>query len=252
MRVTRLFVDHPFSAEQPVSLTAAQAHYLMNVLRKALGDPVHLFNGRDGEWRGVIDRITRRRCSVALEEQVSGQKSETDLWLVFAPIKRARIDFVASKATELGVSDIIPVFTEFTDVTRVNTQRLRSNAIEAAEQCGRMSVPVVKEPANLMNFLNGWPEGRRLLYCDETGNGIGINQFLTSLKATGKAEPAAFLIGPEGGFSRSELDLLKEKTNFTAIDLGPRILRADTAAVAALSCWQSVLGDWAGEQAKSG
>ncbi len=214
MRITRLFVDHPFTSEQPVSLSEAQAHYLMNVLRKALGDPVHLFNGRDGEWRSVIDRITRRRCSIALEEQVVEQKPEPDLWLIFAPIKWARIDFVASKATELGVSDIIPVFTEFTDVTRVNTQRLRANAIEAAEQCGRQSVPEVDEPANLLAVLKDWPEDRRLLYYDETGGGTGINQVLTNLKAAGQAEPMAFLIGPEGGFSRSELDLLKEKTTF--------------------------------------
>ncbi|NKB22236.1 MAG: 16S rRNA (uracil(1498)-N(3))-methyltransferase [Alphaproteobacteria bacterium] len=247
MRVTRLFVDHSFSSEQSVPLSEAQAHYLMNVLRMGLGDPVQLFNGRDGEWRGLIDKITRRRCSITLEKQVSDQRTEPDLWLIFAPIKRARIDFVATKATELGVSALIPVFTEFTDVSRVNTQRLQSNAMEAAEQCGRLSVPEVDEPVNLSEVMKDWPEDRLLLYCDETGGGISINEYLAGQKATGRTEPMAILIGPEGGFSRSELDLLKEKTNFTAIDLGPRILRADTAAVAALSCWQSVLGDWASE-----
>ena len=247
MRVTRLFVDHPFSSGQSVSLSEAQAHYVMNVLRMGLGDLVYLFNGCDGEWRCVIDRITRRRCSVTLEEQVTIQKSEPDLWLIFAPIKRARIDFVAAKATELGVSALIPVFTEFTDVTRVNTQRLRSNAIEAAEQCGRLSVPEVDESIKLTAVLADWPLDRQLLYCDETGSGIAINEFLAKQKATGQSKPTAILIGPEGGFSRSELDLLKERTNFTAIDLGPRILRADTAAIAVLSCWQSVLGDWPGE-----
>jgi 16S rRNA (uracil1498-N3)-methyltransferase len=249
MRITRLFVDHPFSSGQSVALSEAQAHYVMNVLRMGLGDPIHLFNGRDGEWRCVIDRITRRRCSVTLEEQVSNQKPEPDLWLIFAPIKRARIDFVAAKATELGVSALIPVFTEFTDVTRVNTQRLRSNAMEAAEQCGRLSVPEVDEPVTLIAMLADWPVDRQLLYCDETGSGKGINEFLTKEKASGPSKPTAILIGPEGGFSRSELDLLKERANFTAIDLGPRILRADTAAIAVLSCWQSVLGDWPGEQA---
>ncbi len=244
MRVTRLFVDHPFSSGQSISLSEAQAHYVMNVLRMGLGDPVHLFNGCDGEWRGVIDRITRRRCSVALEELVSDQKLEPDLWLIFAPIKRARIDFVAAKATELGVSALIPVFTEYTDVTRVNTQRLRSNAMEAAEQCGRLSVPDVDEPVKLTDVLADWPEDRQLLYCDETGGGVAISDFLETEKAAGRTKPTAILIGPEGGFSRSELDLLKEKTNFTAIDLGPRILRADTAAISVLSCWQSVLGDW--------
>lgn len=247
MRVTRLFVDHPFSSGQSVSLSEAQAHYVMNVLRMSLGDPVYLFNGCDGEWRCVIDRITRRRCSVTLEEQVTIQKSAPDLWLIFAPIKRARIDFVAAKATELGVSALIPVFTEFTDVTRVNTQRLRSNAIEAAEQCGRLSVPEVDESIKLTAVLADWPLDRQLLYCDETGSGIAINEFLAKQKATGQSKPTAILIGPEGGFSRSELDLLKERTNFISIDLGPRILRADTAAIAVLSCWQSVLGDWLGE-----
>ncbi len=247
MRVTRLFVDQPFSSGQSVSLSEAQAHYVMNVLRMGLGDPVHLFNGRDGEWRCVIDRITRRRCSVTLEEQVSIQKPEPDLWLLFAPIKRARIDFVAAKATELGVSALIPVFTEFTDVTRVNSQRLRANAMEAAEQCGRLSVPEVDEPVKLTAVLADWPADRQLLYCDETGSGATINEFLAKQKSFGQSKPTAILIGPEGGFSRSELDLLKEKSNFTAIDLGPRILRADTAAIAVLSCWQSVLGDWPGE-----
>lgn len=244
MRVTRLFIDQPFSANRSISLSEAQAHYLKNVLRMGLGDPVHLFNGRDGEWRSVIDRISRRRCSAILEEQIFEQKNEPNLWLVFAPVKRARIDFIAAKATELGVSALMPVFTEFTDVSRVNTQRLRANAMEAAEQCGRLSVPKVNEPENLTSVLESWPEDRYLLYCDETGDGTGIAGYLKLAKTTSKTMTTAFLIGPEGGFSRSELDLLKEKNNVTAIDLGPRILRADTAAIAALSCWLSVLGDW--------
>ena len=217
---------------------------MKNVLRMSLGDPVHLFNGRDGEWRSVIDRMSRRRCSAALEEQVFEQKQEPNLWLIFAPVKRARIDFIAAKATELGVARILPVFTEFTDVSRVNTQRLRSNAIEAAEQCGRLSVPKVNEPENLTSIIESWPGDRTLLYCDETGNGIGIGEYLKLAMTDSRTAPTAFLIGPEGGFSSSELDLLEEKNNFTAIDLGPRILRADTAAIAALSCWLSVLGDW--------
>ena len=244
MRVIRLFIDQPFSADQSISLSEAQTHYLKNVLRMGLGDPVHLFNGRDGEWRSVIDRISRHRCSTVLEEQVFKQKIEPNLWLIFAPVKRARIDFIAAKAAELGVSALMPVFTEFTDVSRVNTQRLRANAMEAAEQCGRLSVPKVNEPENLISILEGWPEDRNLLYCDETGSGAGIGSYLESAKTASKTMPTAFLIGPEGGFSCSELDLLKEKINFTAIDLGPRILRADTAAIAALSCWLSVLGDW--------
>ena len=244
MRLTRLFIEQPFSANRSISFSEAQAHYLKNVLRMSLGDPVHLFNGRDGEWRSVIDRMSRRRCSAALEEQVFEQKQEPNLWLIFAPVKRARIDFIAAKATELGVARILPVFTEFTDVSRVNTQRLRANAIEAAEQCGRLSVPKVNEPENLTSIIESWPGDRTLLYCDETGNGIGIGEYLKLAMTDSRTAPTAFLIGPEGGFSSSELDLLEEKNNFTAIDLGPRILRADTAAIAALSCWLSVLGDW--------
>ena len=244
MRVTRLFIEQPFSANRSISFSEAQAHYLKNVLRMSLGDPVHLFNGRDGEWRSVIDRMSRRRCSAVLEEQVYEQKQAPNLWLIFAPVKRARIDFIAAKATELGVARILPVFTEFTDVSRVNTQRLRSNAIEAAEQCGRLSVPKVNEPENLTSIIEGWPGDRTLLYCDETGNGIGIGEYLKLAMTDSRTAPTAFLIGPEGGFSSSELDLLEEKNNFTAIDLGPRILRTETAAIAALSCWLSVLGDW--------
>jgi 16S rRNA (uracil1498-N3)-methyltransferase len=244
MRVTRLFIDQPFSANRSISFSEAQAHYLKNVLRMSLGDPVHLFNGRDGEWRSVIDRMSRRRCSAVLEEQVFEQKHEPNLWLIFAPVKRTRIDFIAAKATELGVARILPVFTEFTDVSRVNTQRLRANAIEAAEQCGRLSVPKVNEPENLTSIIESWLGDRTLLYCDETGNGIGIGEYLKLALTDFRTAPTAFLIGPEGGFSSSELDLLEEKNNFTAIDLGPRILRADTAAIAALSCWVSVVGAW--------
>ena len=244
MRVTRLFIDQPFSVNRSISFSESQTHYLKNVLRMGLGDPVHLFNGRDGEWRSVIDRMSRRRCSSILEEQVLEQKHEPNLWLIFAPVKRARIDFIAAKATELGVSKLLPVFTEFTDVSRVNTQRLRANAMEAAEQSGRLSVPKVNEPEDLTSTIESWPGDRTLLYCDETGNGTKIGDYLKLAKRASRTAPTAFLIGPEGGFSSSELDLLEEKNNFTAIDLGPRILRADTAAIAALSCWLSVLGDW--------
>ncbi|MBO38061.1 MAG: 16S rRNA (uracil(1498)-N(3))-methyltransferase [Rhodospirillaceae bacterium] len=244
MRVTRLFIDQPFSANRSISFSEAQAHYLKNVLRMRFGDPVHLFNGRDGEWRSVIDRMSRRRCSAVLKGQVYEQKHEPDLWLIFAPVKRARIDFIAAKATELGVSRLVPVFTEFTDVRRVNTQRLRANAVEAAEQCGRLSVPKVNEPENLSSIIENWLGDRALLYCDETGKGTRVGDYLKLAKTESRTAPTAILIGPEGGFSSSELDLLEEKNNFTAIDLGPRTLRADTAAIAALSCWLSVLGDW--------
>lgn len=244
MRVTRLFVDHALADGQTVGLAPAQSHYLHNVLRLGSGDAVHLFNGRDGEWRGTIDALGRGWCSIAVSERLRGQTAEPDLWLVFAPIKRARIDFVAAKATELGVSALVPVFTENTAVGRVNAERLRANAVEAAEQCGRLSVPSVHEPAALSTLLGDWPAERRLLVCDETGDGTPILDVLRRLAEVGAAHAWGIMVGPEGGFSRSELDLFAETTIVTRVGLGPRVLRADTAAVAALACWQAVLGDW--------
>ena len=248
MRVTRLFVDQPFSSGQSVSLSEAQAHYVMNVLRMGLGDPVHLFNGRDGEWRCVIDRITRRRCSVTLEEQVSDSKAGAGFVVTLCADQESPDRFrcgQSHRAWRFGFD------TRLYRVYRCYPGEFAtpagSNAMEAAEQCGRLSVPEVDEPVKLTAVLADWPADRQLLYCDETGSGAAINEFLAKQKSSGQSKPTAILIGPEGGFSRSELDLLKEKSNFTAIDLGPRILRADTAAIAVLSCWQSVLGDWPGE-----
>ena len=244
MRVPRLFVEHDLAAGRSVGLAPSQAHYLHNVLRLGGGDIVHLFNGRDGEWRGTVDALRRGWCSVALSERIRTQQAERDLWLVFAPIKRARIDFVASKATELGAAALVPVFTDNTDVGRVNAERLRANAMEAAEQCGRLTVPAVREPVALAALLRGWPAERRLLVCDESGEGAPILDVLQAMEDGAAAAPWAILVGPEGGFSRAELDLVAETTIVTRVGLGPRILRADTAAVAALACWQAVLGDW--------
>jgi len=243
MRTARLFVELDLAAGATVGLAAAQSHYLHNVLRLGGGDTVRLFNGRDGEWRGRIDGIGRGWCSVSVLAQLRAQSEPCDLWLVFAPVKRARIDFIAAKATELGVAALVPVFTEFTDVARVNAERLRANAVEAAEQCGRLTVPAVHEATDFAALMRGWPDDRRLLVCDETGAGIPV---VAALRAAGSdgSTPWAVLIGPEGGFSAAELDLLAENTIVTRVGLGPRILRADTAAVAALACWQAVLGDW--------
>ncbi len=243
MRETRLFVDQDLAGEATVGLESAQAHYLRNVIRLGPGDAVNLFNGRDGEWRARIDGFGRGWCSVSVLERLRPHEVGCDLWLVFAPVKRARIDFIASKATELGVSALVPVFTEYTDASRVNTERLRANAVEAAEQCGRTTVPAVHEAVGFGELMRGWPTDRRLLVCDETGAGAPV---LEALQGVGDraSKPWAILVGPEGGFSSAELDLLKEKTIVTRVGLGPRILRADTAAVAALACWQAVLGDW--------
>ena len=236
----RLFVSDELSAGRVVGSSPAQAHYLRNVMRLKSGDEVALFNGRDGEWRARIDGLGKGWCSLALESQSRRQTREADLWLVFAPLKRARLDFVAQHATELGVTALWPVFTRHTIVSRVNHERLLANAVEAAEQSARLSVPEVMDPAPLQQALARWPEGRRLYVCDETGNGRPVAEVF----ADASREPAAILCGPEGGFTASELDGLRKQTIVTTITLGPRVLRAETAAIAALSCWQALAGDW--------
>ncbi len=248
-RKIRLFVEGALGAGTGVELSRAQAHYLGHVLRMARGDDVHLFNGGDGEWRAVIDRIGRASCTVLVTEPTRAHQTGPDLWLLFAPVKRAPIDFVAAKATELGVSVLWPVFTENTAVSRVNTDRLRANAVEAAEQCGRLTVPEVREPVTLERALHRWSGARRILLCDESGAGTPLADALmdgggAAPGAPGAPGPWAVLIGPEGGFARSELDGLRNLPFVTAVGLGPRILRADTAALSVLACWQAGVGDW--------
>lgn len=244
MPYVRLYVEQDLVDGGTVVIEGPQSHYLQNVMRLGVGDEIHLFNGWDGEWLGIIDTVARRNCSVSLTDCIQNQTSDKDLWLVFSPVKRARIDFIASKATELGVSALVPVLTDHTAVSRVNADRLRANAIEAAEQCGRLAVPHIHDPSRLSDRLQNWPPERRLLVCDETGAGTPIATALGDLPPEAAAVPWAILVGPEGGFSASELDLLAENPIVTRVGLGPRILRADTAAIAALSCWQAILGDW--------
>jgi 16S rRNA (uracil1498-N3)-methyltransferase len=242
----RLFVEHPLAAGAAVGLPADQAHYLRSVMRLEPGVPLLLFNGRDGEWRARLDGLGKGWASCSVEEATRPQLPEPDIWLVFAPLKRARIDFVVQKATELGVSALWPVFTRHTAVGRVNDERLRANAVEAAEQCERLTVPEIFEPAPLEEALASWPEGRRIFLCDERGGGAPIAE---ALGTAGHApmpmgRPAAALIGPEGGFSSNELDRLRNNPIVTPVGLGPRVLRADTAALAVLACWQALVGDW--------
>jgi 16S rRNA (uracil1498-N3)-methyltransferase len=237
-----LFVEADLCPSAAVPLSAKQAHYLGTVLRLRAGAGIAVFNGRDGEWLARIETLNKNGATLAAVERRRKQIPEPDLWLVFAPIKRAPIDFLAQKATELGVSRLWPVFTRNTQVKRVNLARLRANAIEAAEQCGRLGVPEVAEPVSLERLIADWPPGRRLLVPDETGGGRPLAEVLSA--ADGKAQPCAILTGPEGGFARSELDELGNLAFVSRVGLGPRILRADTAALAALACWQALLGDW--------
>jgi 16S rRNA (uracil1498-N3)-methyltransferase len=237
---TRLFVEEPLEEGRVVGLDSERAHYLRTVLRLDRGARVALFNGRDGEWLARIDGLGKGWCSLSLERRTRGQAADPDLWLLFAPIKRGRIDFVAEKATELGVSAVWPVLTRRTDVARVNLERLRANAIEAAEQTERLSVPDLKEPERLDRILGGWDHGRALLVCAEAGPARPLAEVVPGLRG----RPAAVLTGPEGGFAQDELDQMRRLPFVVPVGLGPRILRADTAALAALACWQALAGDW--------
>jgi 16S rRNA (uracil1498-N3)-methyltransferase len=237
---TRLYIEDDLALGVGVALDVDRAHFLRNVLRSRSGDRVALFNGRDGEWAGEIAELGKRTARLTVGEQTRPQTGEADIWLAFAPIKRARIDFIAQKATELGAALLLPVFTKFTAMERVNLDRLRANAIEAAEQCGRLTVPEVKEPVRFEQLLDEWPSDRRLICCDETGAGAPILEAAASLGPGA----AGLLIGPEGGLSKEELDRLDKTPNVCRVSLGPRILRADTAALAGLACWQAAVGDW--------
>lgn len=244
MSAARLFVEADLAAGGEVLLEEAQVHYLRNVMRRPDGAPLLLFNGRDGEWRGTLSFRGKKAAVAELGERTREQALEPDVWLCFAPVKRARIDYIAEKATELGVSVLQPVVTRHTAVERVNVGRLQANAIEAAEQTERLTVPEVRESVDLGKLLDRWPDGRRLMMCDETGGGPPIAEALSALDEAARAAPWAIVIGPEGGFAENELQALRRIKDVTSVGLGPRILRADTAALAALACWQALVGDW--------
>ncbi len=236
----RLHVTADLAAGADVALGREQAHYLFGVMRREPGDFVRVFNGRDGEWLAEVTAADRRAGRLRCSEQSRAQTEPPDLWLLFAPIKKARTDFIAEKACELGCRRVVPIFTRNTSSERVNTDRLRAHAIEAAEQCGLVSVPEIAEPLPLETLLADWPDDRQILFCDETGPRPPAAEVLR------RADPGpwAVLIGPEGGFSPDEALSLRKMPLANPVSLGPRILRADTAAVAALTLWQSVLGDW--------
>ena len=236
---TRLFVDRPLVAGQGIELGADQTHYLKSVLRLAPGAAIALFNGKDGEWVARIEGFSRGSSALVIELQSRAQVPDADLWLLFAPIKRARIDFLVEKATELGVSALYPVMTRHTMVERVNLARLAANAIEAAEQSERLTVPHIHAPLPLDRLLGEWDGARRLVLCDETRTAPPI---ATALAPMGDG-PLAVLIGPEGGFAEDELDALRKLPFVCPVSLGPRVLRADTAALAGLAIVQALRGE---------
>jgi 16S rRNA (uracil1498-N3)-methyltransferase len=232
----RLFVGASLTGGAPIALNEDQSHYLAHVMRAKAGDRLAVFNGRDGEWAASVSAVAKRGVTVIVERQRCPHIETPDIWLVLAPIKKTPLDYVTQKAAELGVRVLQPVITRRTIVARVNTGRMRANAVEAAEQSGRVTVPEVREPAALDRLLDGWDASRPLLFCDEGGDAKPI--------AAIHAPKAAILTGPEGGFDPAERELLRAQSFVIPVTLGPRILRADTAALAALAIWQSTCGDW--------
>ncbi|MGQ0741770.1 MAG: 16S rRNA (uracil(1498)-N(3))-methyltransferase [Alphaproteobacteria bacterium] len=236
----RLYVGAPLGEGKAVEPTTSQAHYILHVMRAREGDRLRLFNGRDGEWTARITRVTKRSCLLKCDTRTAPQSDVPDVWLAFAPVKKTPADYVAQKATELGVRVLQPVITHRTVARRVNLERLRANAIEAAEQSGRLSVPEVRAEMDLGALLKSWPKERRLVFCDEGGDAPAIADALA------KKESAAWgvLTGPEGGFDENERALVRAQPFVLPVTLGPRIMRADTAALSALAIWQALCGDW--------
>jgi 16S rRNA (uracil1498-N3)-methyltransferase len=234
----RLFVETPLAAGMALTLDGAPANYLGNVLRLGPGAQVKLFDDVTGEWRAEVAEAGKKRVTLAVTDHLRPREPVPDLWLLFAPIKRGPIDWLVEKATELGAARLVPVLTQRTIVDRVNLERLRANTIEAAEQCERTALPALDPPEKLSRLLSTWPAERTLFFADETG-GVPL-----AAAAEGAAK-AAILIGPEGGFTAEERDRIRALPQAKAISLGPRILRAETAAVAAISVWMAAMGDWA-------
>jgi 16S rRNA (uracil1498-N3)-methyltransferase len=240
-RAPRLFVNAPLAAGTSVPLEAAQANYLCNVLRLADDDNVLVFNGRDGEWRAALQRTGKKSVALILGEQARRQEAAADLHYLFAPLKHARLDYMVQKAVELGASRLQPVTTRHTQVSRVNGERMKANAIEAAEQCGILTIPDIGEPLPLEKWLATRDSSRVLVFCDEDA---AQRDPVATLSAAGAANGVDVIVGPEGGFAEEERALLLRQPHVVRLALGPRILRADTAAVAALALVQAVLGDW--------
>jgi len=252
--IPRLYIDGPLHSGLPAPLTAEQAHYLKNVLRRSEGDELRLFNGRDGEFEARVAELKKKGGAAQVGAKLREQEAEPDLILCFAPVKRGALETIVQKAVEIGAARLQPVITERTVAPKLNVERLQAIATEAAEQCGRLTVPIVAAPVKVSAMLEGWSDDRNILFCDEAGDDPDEEwggsegraaPVIDALKAAdSKTNRWAVLTGPEGGFSPEERRMLRAKSFVTAATLGPRILRADTAAIAALVLWQAALGDW--------
>lgn len=239
----RLYFDCDLSERFKLELDRNQANYLLNVLRLKSGGHVLLFNGRDGEWHADLEQEGRKKAHLIVSHQTRPQTPLSDLHYLFAPLKQARMEYMVQKAVEMGVSRLQPVFTDFTQMRKVNLEKMRVQAIEAAEQCGILNLPEIDTPKPLFEVVNQIPTERHILFCDE---GEESQNPLSALNHLTPA-PISLLIGPEGGFSEQEREMLRKNSSVTPIPLGPRVLRADTAAVAALAVIQATLGDWQDE-----
>ena len=240
-RSPRLFVEADLAAGAPVAADPGQANYLLNVMRLDAGDTVLLFNGRDGEWRAVLERPAKKTLALRPAERLRAQPPEPSLHYLFAPLKEARLDYMVQKAVEMGAGVLQPVMTQHVQAPRINTARMRANALEAAEQCGVLAVPACRAMVRLAEILAGFDRSRRLVFCDEREDAASP---VAVLRREAGDRPVSLLVGPEGGFSAGERQLLRSFDFVTVISLGPRILRADTAAVAALAVIQAAVGDW--------
>jgi 16S rRNA (uracil1498-N3)-methyltransferase len=240
MPTIRLYTEHKLYQDNNLQLSKEHAHYLYNVMRQKAGSYITLFNGIDGQWSGRIESIDKKTVFITITDKTKDQKNAPDLWLCFAPVKNAPLSNLVQKATELGVSRLQPVITGHTVVNKVNLERLLLIATEAAEQSHRLDIPTINQPVKFDQLISGWDEERIMILCDESGSGSPLVEILRNTNA----DKHAIIIGPEGGFSKSEFEIMKNKPYIMAASLGPRILRADTAAIAAISCYQNILGDW--------
>lgn len=241
----RLWLDAALGAGGSVAVSREQANYLRNVLRLSDGDRIRVFNGRDGEWQARLSASGKRDCTLRIEDRVRPQTPPSQLVYLFAPLKRARLDYMVQKAVEMGAGRLCPLITRRTVAERVNLERMRANAIEAAEQCGILNLPQIDAPEKLEARIAAWPTDVPLIFCDEAaGSTSPLDQLRALAERVSPPAPVAVLIGPEGGFDEAERALLLRQPFVTALSLGPRIMRADTAAVAALAIVNAVLGDW--------